>query len=456
MSNRHMNIFHHYSQTGTLPIENNISRGLAIILQEEAALLYMLLSAVRSQGVTIADPQTSYEVGFQIESADFGDYTNVVGVSLTASELTGEYTPSTGGNVNEHQITDISIMFDDTLIIIEVKRTNEDCRKQLDDQINRFLESKASLNMPINVQRCAFEWRSIMTLLNRFIEMQRGKASRLVEDFYNEVLENYPTWGPREPLRKLPVSAWERINQRLHFIKLQYMSAYEPEKQLLYGRAAIPIGFTAASECNVRVNTEFSDETGNTGVYLTIGIWPSDTCTQYWRLADSIKDADGTINPETKVFLNSRFTTAALADGRAVKVRIYPYVKFCHFNKGVMWLYSEAGAVNNIDRLIALGNEINGKWSRGENNADWNRFKKLIRDSGLYADADLKAAEEEFKTRFEDTERSYFTASIGFEIYAYIPYSEAQRLDNSLNSTAIAGLIHDILAAFHQKLEPVK
>lgn len=29
-NNRHLNIFEHYMQTGLLPIENNVSRGLAI------------------------------------------------------------------------------------------------------------------------------------------------------------------------------------------------------------------------------------------------------------------------------------------------------------------------------------------------------------------------------------------------------------------------------------------
>jgi hypothetical protein len=40
--NKHLNLFHHYNQSGSIPIENNISRGLAIILQEEPGLLIVV------------------------------------------------------------------------------------------------------------------------------------------------------------------------------------------------------------------------------------------------------------------------------------------------------------------------------------------------------------------------------------------------------------------------------
>ena len=38
-NNRHLNIFEHYTQKGSLPIENNVSRGLAILLDQDSLLL---------------------------------------------------------------------------------------------------------------------------------------------------------------------------------------------------------------------------------------------------------------------------------------------------------------------------------------------------------------------------------------------------------------------------------
>lgn len=43
-NNEHLNIFHHYSQNGSIPIENNISRGLAIVFQEYPTFLLMFLN----------------------------------------------------------------------------------------------------------------------------------------------------------------------------------------------------------------------------------------------------------------------------------------------------------------------------------------------------------------------------------------------------------------------------
>ena len=44
-SNRHMNIFESYTQSGNLPIENNISRIFAILLQEYPSLLMLFISS---------------------------------------------------------------------------------------------------------------------------------------------------------------------------------------------------------------------------------------------------------------------------------------------------------------------------------------------------------------------------------------------------------------------------
>lgn len=38
-NNRHLNIFEHYTQKGSLPIENNVSRGLAILFNENPLVL---------------------------------------------------------------------------------------------------------------------------------------------------------------------------------------------------------------------------------------------------------------------------------------------------------------------------------------------------------------------------------------------------------------------------------
>ena len=52
-SDRHLNVFQAFTQTGNLPIENNISRGLVILFQEEPAFLMMFIDLIRSRLMTV-------------------------------------------------------------------------------------------------------------------------------------------------------------------------------------------------------------------------------------------------------------------------------------------------------------------------------------------------------------------------------------------------------------------
>jgi|GEM_PF-3402555 len=47
-NNQHLNIFEHYSQANALPIGNNISRGLAIILSENPLVFDRFIGYINS------------------------------------------------------------------------------------------------------------------------------------------------------------------------------------------------------------------------------------------------------------------------------------------------------------------------------------------------------------------------------------------------------------------------
>ena len=103
--NIHLNLFHHYFQNGTIPIENNISRGLAISFQESPMLLMMFINLLNSK---ISDPfdllqpvQNRYYVDFQKTASDFSalPIPNIKLISDTldqdiASMLSSSYIPT--------------------------------------------------------------------------------------------------------------------------------------------------------------------------------------------------------------------------------------------------------------------------------------------------------------------------------------------------------------------------
>lgn len=451
MGNRHMNIFHHYSQAGALPIENNISRGLAIVLQEYPALLFLFMEKLQEKGsgLGLALPADSYEVDFQRRTNSFGEAEQVIGVALTAEELSEDYMTGDGdkGSDEGYSITDISINFDNTLIFIEVKRNDIDCRRQLEEQLDRYIRSLEQYGQgtaaAVAYHLISLTWTDIICILKRYMSLHEGRAERLVTDYYEDLVYHYPSWSPVEPLGKLSTGETERIWRRIRAIKEQYLKEYgASDGQLMYGRGAIPIDFGYASECNLAFETDFYGENGQREACITIGIWPSDTCSQYWRL----KDVSAVFS-----FANQRFGKLSVAGLGDISVRIWPYIKLCHFNKGIAWLYMDADVRDNRPAdWIRLGDAITRKWKR----ADWPALCTQISSSGLFSSEKLQSFDTDFKENFWDSERTYLTASIGFEVFAMLPYATAQMLDSGrAKGMDLVKVIGGVLAGIKSLIE---
>lgn len=50
--NRHLNIFEHYSQKGALPIENNSTRNLGLVIKNNPLALFVLLDLIAEKSET--------------------------------------------------------------------------------------------------------------------------------------------------------------------------------------------------------------------------------------------------------------------------------------------------------------------------------------------------------------------------------------------------------------------
>ncbi len=101
--NKHLNIFYHYSQAAADPIENNISRGLAIILDSNPFILDRLFDLVNNKISSpvsstvlanlamlqkIEKPQREYEVNIQMNTTQIEpEYSNILGITLTEAIL---------------------------------------------------------------------------------------------------------------------------------------------------------------------------------------------------------------------------------------------------------------------------------------------------------------------------------------------------------------------------------
>lgn len=452
-SNRHMNIFHSYTQNESRPIENNISRGFAILLQEHPALLVLLLDKIQKDSSALGNlrlpiPESEYLVDFQVETGKFeGPITYLIGVTVTAAELEDDIL--TDGNIRKRkQITDISIRYDDVLIVIEVKRTSVNCDRQVQAQM-KCIQEALKESMPdqiINPKKpVRLTWKDIYILLQQYCRLTDRNAGRLVNDYMDYLASNFPSWVPVQPLSKLTTNQIEQIEARLDMIKNEYAKDHLPAMYgLVGGRRAIPINEDFVKECNLAFEPSFIMPDGNQAECVTLGMWPADTGGQYWQFKK--------IKPQKSRFFKNRYTTIA-ADETTINVSVLPYVKFSHFmGKGIQWLSMKADSVSNrFNDWMTFSDTITGRVNKGT--PAWDALMPAIRAHAEFFDKeDLDAFEAEFHQNFAN--KAYVFVSCGMEIKAFIPYRQAQILDSQ--DGAFANMVKSVIAQLLKEMRSGK
>lgn len=224
-NNRHLNIFEHYTQSNALPIENNVSRGLAIVMQENPLLLDRFLDYINASctaGISVQKHGKAEEIdiGIQQTITKIVDaYPNsklIIGMTLTTEKHVKwtERKEKPGDTL----ITDIVIQCKDSLIVIEVKRNAADARAQVQAQVESILAEmkKRDEDAPF-VDYVNGSWEEIIDLLSQVYSIT-GKDEDSVLGHYLKHLEHrYGQWFPVSLLSELAITPENQtqINKRL-------------------------------------------------------------------------------------------------------------------------------------------------------------------------------------------------------------------------------------------------
>ena len=142
--NKHMNVFEEYTHPRgpKMPLENNLTRALAICLEENADFMtifmkkiskvlkkpsldkqYINPSSLEKKRCVVNSDMKQYKVGIQLDLVkinDFGTINRIYGLTLATEKY--EFKDIETKDEKKREITDIYIQFDKTLIIIEAKR----------------------------------------------------------------------------------------------------------------------------------------------------------------------------------------------------------------------------------------------------------------------------------------------------------------------------------------------
>lgn len=422
-TNHHLHFFDFYHESDdTKYIENNLTRALALCLKQDNVLLFAFLKELLSAEdfnylFYTYDEDTRIRFDMQVETRDLVDETK----KLYAIGLTDAVIPEDWSSiihdlipVDKKNFTDLVISIKDLTIIVEVKRHNENCKEQLLQQIAPFLEEKDGRNErdKITVTTRHFCWASIITMMEQIGNFHQfnGTTNQFISSFFQLIRSRFNHWIPTKPFKFInlrgqiidPVLRTE-INRRLH---QSLHSIGEESVRDFWDRTAIVVNRPWASEAIPEVVERDSK------FYVQLTIWPGNVKSQ----GNSMYNAG--LNWINNTTLNIR--------GESYELDIERHIKFMHFNKfitGIDIPISETDEMlkKEINTTTNHYYNIAGRWAR----EDWDELDDILMEHFKFNWKEYCGWEE----KFEDTDRSYLTVSLGFAVSLYISFEKVQEID---------------------------
>lgn len=412
MSNIKMNLFEHYNQTGCLPIENNISRILARILNDNIYIFNSFINKINEKSdVSLGIVESEYNVDFQraVNDIDVDYYNHIIGVALTAEEL--QETEMLDVETNRNLITDIVIEnFNDTLIIIEVKRTSENCMYQLDKQIQSIIDNKE-----IEYSKVSLKWEDIVEILGNYIKSSKQRDI-VVEDYYNYLKHYYKQWFPVTSLKNCDNQ--EFINNRIDRLLQNMQTVSNDELEV------------DEKWLNVK-NWGWTNHihTAQDSNYLYLMMWPGDSGQQFYRLMPktSLKFL---IEPITNLNLKIRNVEIP------VESNVRPYIKVSNSFGG--WVASgdlDKKSYTEKADYERIFYSLHGKWSRNECENDFIKDEKsFINEINSLKLLNNDYFLERIQHILNNTNRKQIAVSLGFYVEFKISMEELKKADGNFSS----------------------
>ncbi len=435
---RHLNIFRFFNEsTDKEFIENNLSRAFSICLTNNSFFLNEYIQNIVSEEdyeylFSSISSDTKYSLDIQIDTAtiDKESFKTVYAVAMTSDRnlnmddflIQPKYS-------DKKNITDIIISIKDIAIIIEVKRTGEDCKAQLYNQVLPFIKDKCV------VKPKKYSWQEVVKLMEKVKHLQHLVAQNSV--FINDFLEfseiKYPEWFEPKPFNVIPFAGQGRTPNNTQLMKrmrqaLAGISAIAGEEYQLLpynDRLGISVPFAWASEV-IPVFANYDDKTKD---YVVFYIWPGNTKQQGKSIFNKSLD-----------WTNKNTLTV---DSSEYELEIVYNVKLCHFNRYVSGInYSDTDVIKPLHTSDNFYNQ-SGKWDSDS----WTDFEKLL-DEHFKPEFNWRD-KCKWDDNFTNTDRSYFTMSLGFEVCVFIPFSNFKSIDKTENDVGkVSDFINKIVIAF--------
>jgi hypothetical protein len=405
--NKHLNLFTSYSRDDrNYQLENDLTRALAISLQEDKLLLHEVLKNIfigtRFYNTLFDEFSKDNRVNIEIqkEVSSLEEFEHVFAVSLTSSMMNVDSFFSKTHHAAYDPICDLVITINSIVIIVEVKRDSTDCTNQLYNQIYNALKDTGIENITSNepVTPVDLNWHKLMELVVNVNNYHKNTNTnnRYLEDFIQYVREHNYNWLP-----EVSISSLNADNKNAIFKRVKTAISNSEIPNLTSDR----IGFKFPQPYADELIYDITDN-GD----LVIILYPANTKSQGYHVFN---------NKDVPVF-KSELTIA----GSSYAVHKGYHIKLSSFQRYFTGLwFSDSNLKQGLYNKSNF-HKFSGRKKRGN---DWSEIEKLF-DNSFNESYDWRAYSK-WNTKVLQAGKNQFDISFGYELSIRIPFKVLKEID---------------------------
>jgi hypothetical protein len=428
--NKYLNIFTTYAKDNrSYQLENDLTRSLAICLQEDALFFHEVLKSIFSgsdlfdQLFEDLDGNTNIQVEIQKQASQISEFEKVYAVTLSEAVMSNFWDQN--NNIEYDPVCDLVITVNNVLIVIEAKRDNIDCTAQLYNQVFNILkkQNKNIDDYKDDITPFDLNWKKLMVIAVKVASFEKttNNSNRFLTDFIQLVKNHNFSWLPETPIGSLHNENTESIERRIESALTQFCNNDETVEKLTYSDR---LGTTFSKGWSNELLFEIDEKSGD----LVVDIYPGNTKTQGYHIFQN----------------DSQFNNSLLIDNDTYPAKKGYHIKFMgqSYISG-LWLKSE----HFRKPLFTKDNFYNhtGRIKR----EDWPLIENLL-DQHITFDWKEQC---NWQDKILNSGRSLFNIAFGYHISISVPFKKLAQLDKNQNDiTPLAHLIENIYRSFETKL----
>ena len=421
--NKHLNIFKTYAKDNrSYQLENDLTRALAICLQEDALFFHEVLKAIIGDSGLYnklfedLDGDTDVQIEIQKRTSLIEEFDRVFAVSLSESTMSNFWQQN--HNSKYDPICDLVITINNILIVIEAKRDNIDCTSQLYNQIlnifnkhNKPFENDQEMITPFDLN-----WKKLMAIAVKVASFEKttGNTNRFLTDFIQLVKEHNFSWLPETPIGSLKNVNAKSTFRRVESAIINFCDNNETIEKLPYEDR---LGITLTKGWANRLLFDIDKKTGD----LIVDIYPGNTKGQGYYIFKS----EPQFNQQLKI------------DGKFYATKKSYHIKMM----GQSYITGLGLVDSDFKKPLYTKNNFH-KYTGRVKRESWEEIEALLNE---HISLDWKS-KCQWENKILNSNRTLFNISFGYHISINIPFERLSKLD--VNHDDIIPLAHLIEATY--------